>query len=692
MATKDIQGRFLSKENFLLAWKRVLRSKHAVNKDRIALRAFALQINENLEILIEEIKNGVYSPSFAPKIYIPKTSRTLRTLPVLSPRDRIVYQAIGNLIIQESEPDLSIVANRNVFAHIPKRNNSLFTLVNWREQFKRFTKAYERIWKIGNKWVVKTDISSYYDSIDHGLLLDLIRERWISDEMFIKLLKECLLSWTTHDGGSKFSRGLPQGYEVSDILATLFLLPVDESMVKTPGYLRYVDDIRILTSSRNNASRALVKLDVEMKKIALVLQTKKTSLEEINNIEDEKTKLQTNLSQISILIEQGKKQQTELKELFFQSWNRLDEAPDISDTAIAFTLYRLDADTTVRNIALRLLELLPWRSSIINHYLQKFPNDHDTIQGLLKHIFSHKVYGWHLANCMRTISKISKTDDYRAIALDWLENKNLQWFQRLAAVEALQEDQDSHAALSTAIKDVDNLILKEALIVSCAFQAHQTGSNSEIARLINRSLSHENIQIKLLGIWLHQQFDDISWEDINYTDELSYLAKLLPELSNQDVEAPCFIKYTLRKEYDVEISEKLDFKQIFDDYVGTVDDFRKAFPYYYTDPSLYIGFINSFNHRISILLKKYLKLTIPNEEYGNILKSQEFNNNVPQVSLYFTMCNDLRNQTSGFHPFASALGTWSQPISHKKKKEVHKGLKLAYQEFVNYLQSCLGIN
>ena len=691
MPVDDAQDDFLSVDNFHLAWERVLRSQHAKNKDRIALRVFASGIDYNLDLLIQEIRANTYAPSAASKMYLPKVARTLRTIPVLTVRDRVVYQAIGNLVIREAAPDLSVVANRHVFAHLPQPNDSLFALMPWRRQIRKFVQNYERIWKQGNKWVVEADISAFYASIDHGLLLDLLRDRWIADEEFLRLLGECLRAWTAHERGPELSRGIPQGYETSDLLATLFLLPLDESLVQSFGYLRYVDDMRILTPNRDAASRALVNLDLGLKARALVLQTKKTGLEEVKSLEDEKNRLRRRLSKISILIRRGKNQQDELKELFFQAWHKLDESPEAADSALAFTLLRMDADTTVRNIAIRLLGILPWRSGVISKYLGNFHQDGEAVQGLLSIIRTHKVYAWHLANCMRTIAKIAHPNVYRGIALAWIANRNLQWFQRLAAVEALQQDQDAHAALFTAIRSEGNVIVKRALIVACAFQAHEASSNDEVARLIRCALEDDDSNIKLLGIWLHQQFADISWNDINFQGALGPLQPLVPELAGQVGELPCFIKYTLRTIYEAEIAETLDFQHVFGDYAGTVLDLRKAVPYYYTDPSLYVGLINSFNHRVAIALKQVVGSTIPDDEFGNMLCSRDFTTQVPQVVLYFDQCNELRNRTTGFHPYASALGTWSQTVTHREKENLHSGLKLAYQEFVDSYQTFLEI-
>lgn len=289
------------------------------------------------------------------------------------------------------------------------------------------------------------------------------------------------------------------------------------------------------------------------------------------------------------------------------------------------------------------------------------------------------------------MAKLVDPNGYREIALGWVANRNLRWFQRLAAVEALQRDQDSHAALHAAIATEENPIVKRALIVACAFQANETGSDGEVARLIRRALEDDSTDVKLVGIWLHQQLPHIQWDAIGLQEGLGPLQSLVPELAGQDAEGPCFIKHTLRTIYEVEVAESLDFSNVFGDYPGAVRDLRKATPYYYTDPSLYLGLINSFNHRVAIALKPVVGSRVPNPQFDNMLRSSEFKTEVPQASLYFAKCNSIRNQMSGFHPYASALGTWARVATHKEKERLHKGLKLAYQEFADKYQAYLGI-
>lgn len=242
-------------------------------------------------------------------------------------RDRVVYQAMANLIVREAKPHLSVYSNRNVFAHLPQDNNSLFPTRPWLEQFTNFSKKYEEIWNEGNQWVVGADISAFYSSIDHQLIIDLIRQKWISDEDFLGLLKLCLTKWSPHEYGPELNRGLPQGYEASDLLATIFLLPIDEKMSVGHRYIRYVDDIRILAPNQNSASKALVNLDLALQTRALILQTKKTAISKVVDVQDEKIKLRRRFSIINVLTGLGVDQKNEFRVMFLDAFQNLNKFP-----------------------------------------------------------------------------------------------------------------------------------------------------------------------------------------------------------------------------------------------------------------------------------------------------------------------------------------------------------------------------
>jgi retron-type reverse transcriptase len=748
MVISDVRARFLAEGNFQQAWERVIRSSHAENKDRIALRAFSAHLTYNLRDIIEEVTAGTYNPARAPTLYLPKPARTLRSIPVLSVRDRVLYQAMGNIIAEEASPHLAPLAN-HVFAHLPAAPSELFAVRPWPEQFRAFSEAYERVWKAGNQWVIETDIAAFYPSIDHQLLCDLIRTRWIADAGFLELLSRCLSEWAAHDQGPKLQRGLPQGYETSDVLATLFLLPVDEELVTKARYLRYVDDIRILADDPGLASRGLVTLDMCLQRRSLVLQTKKTVLARVVDLEDEKVKLAAKLSLIKTFAAMGLDQrkqltamfyravrqirglahgfdaglslgsaflwiqtgsawlalvllgrlrllfpslfravtQMPLKLMFLEAWRDIGNTPETSETRMVFALHRLEPDERIGAIALRLLEVLPWRSGIITAYLGRFHGSRAIVNGLIRELSSHKTYAWHLANCLRALGEVGEPSDFESLALEWIRNRDLTWPQRLAAVDVLQQLPDAHGALYAAIQAEHNPIVRSALLVACAFQAKTAARLDEVRLTIRICLESQDGAEQQLGIWLWRQFPELTWNSLGFQGALGRLQELVPEALQPAAPRPCYIRQTLERFYGVTIDQRIDFSKVLQDYDGAVGDLRKAVPYYHTDPNLYVGLINSFNHRLAIAGQQILGLSVPHDQFDNMLKSAGFSSALPQTSLHFGQCNSRRHQTPGFHPYARALGTWSQPVGHKEKEKIHQGLKGAYQELVDLLVS-----
>jgi hypothetical protein len=98
----------LQPDNFQLAWRRILRSKHYQVKDRLGFRVFEANLKENIRYIIEQIEQGVFQPELPEKIYAPKRPGTVRSLPVLSISDRLVYQAIINIIARNSKSEFDM--------------------------------------------------------------------------------------------------------------------------------------------------------------------------------------------------------------------------------------------------------------------------------------------------------------------------------------------------------------------------------------------------------------------------------------------------------------------------------------------------------------------------------------------------------------------------------------------------------
>jgi hypothetical protein len=121
--------------------------------------------------------------------------------------------------------------------------------------------------------VVVTDLTGFYENIDLSILASDLRSLGCHAET-VQLLSTCLNRWGVIPG-----RGLPQGYSPSDILAKVYLNPIDQAIVDEGfDYIRYVDDIRLFCSGFANCKQALLFLTQALRRRGLNLQTSKTEM------------------------------------------------------------------------------------------------------------------------------------------------------------------------------------------------------------------------------------------------------------------------------------------------------------------------------------------------------------------------------------------------------------------------------
>ena len=682
---------FLSYDNFMLAWQRILRSRHYYNKDRVGLRVYEANLDANLRYLIDKLREEVYEASPSERIYIAKRTGTVRSIPVLNMEDKLVYQALGNIIAIKSKSIFDAITGGHVFAHLLSSTDDVFMLKRWdgsSGQYRQFLHRYKQLWQRGNQWVVQADIASYYDAIDHELLCQSLRERWLIDgDSLISLLNRCLRHWTNHENMPGFSRGLPQGYETSDYLATLFLLPTDEDMIQKCNYLRYVDDIRILSTDRDSTNRALLELDIALKTQALILQPAKTGARKIDDIDIEIDNLAGELSVLEQNRRRGEDIDEEAEELFFKSWHTL-EKDEHAEAHLVFALHRLPPSRPARSVALKMLRAMPWRSDSVTSYLSEFQGNEEVIKVLLEEITTHKVYAAHLANCIRALAKISEPNIYRNICREWIANRQIRWYQRLAAVEALQHDHESYSFLLLNIRQEPNYIVRSSLLVAAAFAA---STNNQIVTVIRMGMRDSNPQVVATSVWLYLEFPNCGVDESEFTQDFGVHRRMIPSFSAAAIQGSCFIRNTFVEKFNVIVPDGLDFRTVFSpDYDQAVDHLRRAMRYYNTDPIAFVTSLDNFNQVIAIKVIEILEgRTIPRHEYGNILRALA--NNYGAISVHFLECHDLRSRSRGPHAWATSLGAWSQDVSHVQKKRLVRNVQVGYQQFVNAFSLHQGI-
>ena len=234
--------RILQRDNLNRAYLQVERNHGAPGIDGMTVKEALPWLKEHKEELLESIRNGSYKPSPVRRKDIPKPDGGTRQLGIPTVIDRVIQQAIAQILIPIYEPQFSDAS----YGYRPGRNA---------KQAIRKVKKYA---EEGYTHAVQVDLSKYFDTINHDLLLNLLRQT-IKDERVIKLIKKYLKSGIMENGVIvRTEKGTPQGGPLSPLLANIYLNEFDQEWAKRGvKHIRYADDIVILTKSKRAAEHQL---------------------------------------------------------------------------------------------------------------------------------------------------------------------------------------------------------------------------------------------------------------------------------------------------------------------------------------------------------------------------------------------------------------------------------------------------
>jgi len=247
------------------AWRRVRANKGAAGVDRETLADVeAYGVDRLLAEIAEQLRAGRYHPAASRRVTIPKATGGRRPLGIPTVRDRIVQQAAKLVLEPIFEADFA----PSSYGYRPKRSA---------------TAALERIrtgFIEGRVWVCEIDIRSFFDTIDHGLVMALVEQR-VSDRRVLRLVRGWLRSGVLVDGAWQATvTGTPQGGVISPLLANIVLTELDRAWDEATGgvLVRYADDAVALCRDRDEAERALARFQQLLGGLGLELHPDKSRI------------------------------------------------------------------------------------------------------------------------------------------------------------------------------------------------------------------------------------------------------------------------------------------------------------------------------------------------------------------------------------------------------------------------------
>jgi len=235
----------LSPTNMNQAYKRVKGNKGSGGIDKMEVESLRDYLVSNKEELIQSIIGGTYRPNPVRRVEIPKDNGKMRMLGIPTVVDRVVQQAIAQILVPIYEKQFSTSS----YGFRPKRS-----------AHQALNKCKEYITD-GYKYAVDMDLEKFFDTVNQNKLIEVL-SRTVKDGRVISLIHKYL-----HAGvvvRNKFEQtnvGVPQGGPLSPLLSNIMLNELDKELEsRGHRFVRYADDLIILCKSKRSAGRTLANI------------------------------------------------------------------------------------------------------------------------------------------------------------------------------------------------------------------------------------------------------------------------------------------------------------------------------------------------------------------------------------------------------------------------------------------------
>jgi group II intron reverse transcriptase/maturase len=220
----------------------VVKNEGAPGVDGLTVSAFKPWLQRHWVRVRQDLLMGVYQPEAVRKVEIPKPQGGVRTLGIPTVLDRLIQQALNQVLQPLFDPEFS----KSSYGFRPGRSAH------------QAVQAARRYVESGKRWVVDLDLEKFFDRVNHDVLMARVARK-VGDERVLKLIRRYLEAGLMEGGvASARTEGTPQGGPLSPLLSNILLDDLDRELERRGlSFCRYADDCNIYVGSRRAGERVM---------------------------------------------------------------------------------------------------------------------------------------------------------------------------------------------------------------------------------------------------------------------------------------------------------------------------------------------------------------------------------------------------------------------------------------------------
>src|SRR6266568_1890014 len=244
-AATGLMEKIVSRGNMMAAYSRVVSNKGAPGVDEMPVTALKGYLQEEWSRIKEELLAGAYHPLPVKKVEIPKPGGGTRMLGIPTVLDRLIQQAVQQVLNPLFDPDFS----ESSYGFRPKRSAH------------QAVKAARKHVESGLRWVVDIDLEKFFDRVHHDTLMSLVKRK-VGDRQLLSLIDSYLKAGILEGGvTSPRVEGTPQGGPLSPLLSNILLDELDKELEgRGHSFCRYADDCNIYVATRTSGERVMASI------------------------------------------------------------------------------------------------------------------------------------------------------------------------------------------------------------------------------------------------------------------------------------------------------------------------------------------------------------------------------------------------------------------------------------------------